>query len=104
MRIRRSFDVLAIAAVAVALGFLPLPDGYYMLLGLFLCGLCLYFLAVVPGVKDGEKWVLTGLIILYNPVFPIEIGSRPLWGIVNAATLAWVLALSRRTGSWWSQR
>ena len=71
-----------------------------MLLRLLLCGLCLYFLAVVPRVKDNEKWVLTGLIILYNPVFPIEIGSKPLWGIANVATIIWLWLLSRRAGSW----
>lgn len=68
-----------VTAAAVAGALLPLPYGYYILLRLFLCGVCLYFLAVVPGVRDGEKWVLTGLAILCNPVFPIEAGSKPLW-------------------------
>ena len=104
LRIRRSFDVLAIAAVAVAIGLLPLPSGYYMLLRLFLCGLCLYFLAVVPRVRDGEKWILTGLVVLYNPVFPIELGSKTLWSIANIGTLIWLWSLSRRAGSWWSHR
>ena len=104
MRIRRSFDVLAIAAIAVAIGVLPLPAEYYMLLRLFLCGLCLYFLAAVPRVRDGEKWVLTALVILYNPVFPIELGSRTLWSIVSIGTVIWLWSLTRRSGSWWSQR
>ena len=99
LRIRRSFDVLTIATLAVAIGLLPLPYGYYMLLRLFLCGLCLYFLAVVPRVRDGEKWFLTGLVILYNPVFPIELGSKPLWSIVNIATVLWLWFLRRRAGT-----
>jgi hypothetical protein len=97
---RRSPDVVVIAAVAVAVGLLPLPFGYYMLLRLFLCGLCLYVLAVVPAVRDGEKWILTGLIILFNPVFPIELGSKPLWSLVNIGTVLWLWLLRRRAGKY----
>ena len=104
MSLRRSFDVLTAAAAAAGIGLLPLPAGYYMLLRLFLAGLCLYFLAAVPRVRDGEKWFLTGLIILHNPVFPIELGSKPLWSIVNLGTVIWLWWLRRRAGAWWSQR
>jgi uncharacterized protein DUF6804 len=96
MRNWRSPGFLTIAAVAVAAGLLPLPYGYYMLLRLLLCGLCIYFLSSVPRVSDGEKWVLTGLAILYNPVFPIELGSKPLWSIINVGTVIWFWVLRRR--------
>jgi len=55
---RRPPGVITIAAVAVAIGLLPLPYGYYMLLRLFLCGVTLYFLTRPRGLRDGEKWVL----------------------------------------------
>ena len=104
LKVPRSFDVLTMAAAAVAIGLLPLPSGYYGLLGLFLCGLCLYFLAVVPRIRDGEKWVLTGLIVLYNPVFPIELGRKSLWSIVYIGTIVWLWSLRKRSGVWWSRR
>ena len=104
LRFLRSLDVLSIAAIAVAIGLLPLPSEYYALLRLFLCGLCVYFLAAVPRVRDGEKWVLTGLVILYNPVFPVALDSRLIWSIVSIATLVWLWSLSRRARSWWSHR
>jgi hypothetical protein len=94
---RRLPDVITIAAVAVAVGLLPLPYGYYVLLRFFLCGLCLYFLAAVPRVRDAEKWVLTGLVILYNPIVPIELGSKMLWSLVNVGTVVWLWFLRRRT-------
>ena len=88
--------VVTIAAIAVAIGLLPLPYGYYMLLRLFLCVLCIYFLSTVPGVRDGEKWVLAGVAVLYNPIVPVELGSKPLWSIINIATVVWFWVLSRR--------
>lgn len=88
--------ILTIAGVAVALGFLPLPAGYYLLVRLLLCGLSIYFLSSVARVRDAEKWVLTGLAILYNPVVPVEVGSRLLWSIISVATLIWFWRLARR--------
>lgn len=91
-------SVITIAAIAVAIGLLPMPYGYYMLLRLFLCGVCLYFLTR-PSVRDAEKWVLAGLVVLYNPLVPIELGSKPLWSIVNIGTVVWFWMLSRRVPS-----
>ena len=91
-------NLLTIAAAAVAIGLLPLPYQYYQIVRLLLCGLCIYYLSSVRGVSDREKWVLTGLVILHNPVLPIELGSRILWSIVGAGTVAWFWVLSRRGG------
>ena len=99
LRNRRAPGVITIASAAVALGLLPLPYGYYMLLRLFLCILCIYFLSTVAGVRDGEKWVLVGLALLYNPIVPVELGSKPLWSIINVGTVAWFWMLRRRTAS-----
>src|SRR5262245_49449920 len=100
---RRSPGLITIAAVAVGIGLLPLPYGYYMLLRLFLCGVSLYFLTRPRGIRDGEKWVLVGLVVLYNPLVPIELGSNPLWSVINLATVVWFWRLNRRSAMWrWS--
>ena len=52
---RRVPGVVTIAAIAVAIGLLPLPYGYYMLLRLFLCVLSIYFLSSVHGVRDWRE-------------------------------------------------
>jgi hypothetical protein len=88
--------VVTIAAIAVAVGLLPLPYGYYVLLRLFLCVLCIYFVSSVRGVRDGEKWVLIALAVLYQPIAPVELGSKPLWSIINAGTVVWFWMLERR--------
>jgi len=97
-RNRRRPGVITIAAVAVAIGLLPLPFGYYMLLRVFLCVLCIYFISSVRAVRDREKWVLVGLAVLYNPIAPVELGSKPLWSIVSIGTVAWFWWLERRSG------
>jgi hypothetical protein len=88
--------VVTIAAIAVAIGLLPLPYGYYMLLRVFLCVLSVYFLSSVRGVRDGEKWVLVGLAVLHNPIVPVELGSKPLWSLINVGTVGWFWMLDRR--------
>ena len=95
-RSRRAPNFVTIAAAGVAIGLLPLPSEYYMLLRLLLCGLCIYYLAGVRGISDREKWVLTGLAILYNPVVPVEFGTKPLWILMSAGTVLWLWLLGRR--------
>jgi hypothetical protein len=99
---RRSPSVITIAAIAVAIGLLPLPYLYYVLLRIFLCGLSLYFLTRPTGMRDVEKWVLAGLVLLYNPIAPVEVGSKPLCSIINIATVVWFWRLNRRSvaGRW----
>ena len=92
---RPALDVVSIAALAVAIGLLPLPYDYYVLQRLFLCGLSLYFLMRLR-VRESEKWVLAGLALLYNPIVPIGLGSKAVWSIINIATVAWLWTLNRR--------
>ena len=93
---RRSPGLITIAAIAVAIGLLPLPYGYHVLLRMFLCGVSLYFMTR-PRVRDAEKWVLGGLVVLYNPIMPIGLGSQLLWSVINIATVVWFWTLNRRT-------
>jgi hypothetical protein len=45
---------------------------------------------------SAEKWVLGGLAVLYNPISPVEQGSKLLGSVVNIATLVWFWRLDRR--------
>ena len=94
---RPALDVVAIAAVAVAIGLLPLPGDYYVLLRIFLCGLSLYFLTRPRGVREAEKWVLGGLALLYNPIVPIGLGSKTVWSVINIVTVVWLWRLKQRS-------
>jgi hypothetical protein len=94
---RRPPDLITITAAAVAIGLLPMPSDYYVLLRLFLCGVSVYFLTRPHGVREKEKWLLAGLVVLYNPIAPIGLGSKLVWSIINIATVVWFWSLNRRT-------
>jgi hypothetical protein len=87
--------VITIAWLGVALGLLPMPGEYYVLVRIFFCGLCIYFLTKPVGVRDAEKWVLAGLAVLYNPLVPIELG-RMAWTVASIATVVYFQLLNRR--------
>lgn len=88
--------VITIAWLAAALGLLPMPGEYYMLVRIFFCGLSIYFLTKPAGVRDVEKWVLAGVAVLYNPLVPIEVGSRAVWNLLSIATVVYFQMLNRR--------
>ncbi len=93
---RRSPGFITIASIAVAEGLLPMPSGYYMLLRFFFCGISLYMLSSVRRVRAVEKWVLVGLAVLYNPLVPVELGSKLLSSVLNIGTVVYFWALNRR--------
>ena len=73
-----------------------MPDEYYALLRIFLCGVSLYYVSQPTGVSDAEKWVLVALAILHNPIVPIGLGDKRIWAVVNIGTVAYFWVLNRR--------
>lgn len=81
------------STIAVALGILPMPFGYYALLRVVLCMTgAVGFVAARRVENTVWPWVYGVLVVLYNPVLPVHLGSKPLWVFVNLATLGvvWV--------------
>ena len=80
-------------AVAAAIGLLPLPYAYYVLLrlaffvSLLVLGYAVYerSQAVTPSLI-----VICLLAVLYNPVFLLKLGSKTGWILVNFATLCFM--------------
>ena len=74
--------------IALSIGFLPMPYGYYMLSRLIVSGCALYFAFNSFKAKDNVKlWIFGFLVVLYNPLIPISLGSKELWMIVNIPTI-----------------
>jgi hypothetical protein len=85
---------LAIATVAVVIGFADLPYGYYMLLRLALCGISLFLLFGANLVlTNWHCWTLGASAVLYNPLLPIRLGEKSIWVLLNVATvvLFWMI-------------
>jgi len=90
----------AIASAAVAVGLLQMPFGYYTLLRVVIC------LTSVAGVAAARRrgdglwvWMYAVLVVVYNPVLPLTLGSKSLWIGLNFITIAcfWVGALRFRS-------
>lgn len=90
----------AVAALMVLVALARVPYGYYVLLRLGLCIACIYYISQGgPAVGVGHRFVLGGLAVLYNPVFPVHLGSKPLWTLVNVATVVYFWFLESRLSS-----
>lgn len=82
--------LLASASTAVVgLGLLNMPYGYYTLLRVVLC------LASAVGFAAARRrddhlwlWVYGALVVLYNPVLPLKLGTKSLWIGLNIVSLA----------------
>jgi len=73
-----------IPVLAMALGFLPMPYGYYNLVRFVVSGSALYFAhrSFVKN-KSGFVWVFVAMAILYNPIVPVYLYEKAIWTMVN---------------------
>jgi hypothetical protein len=80
-------------AFKLAIGFLPMPFGYYIISRLIVSGCALYFaVQVLFKQQDNFKpWIFGFLVVLYNPIIPMPLGSKELWMIVNIPTIYYFL-------------
>jgi hypothetical protein len=83
--------------IALAIGLLAMPYGYYMLSRLVVSGCALYFAFNSFKTKDNVKlWIFGFIVVLYNPLIPISLGSKELWMIVNIPTIIYFF-INRRS-------
>ena len=86
---KNEFNIFWIAPIAsMVLATLPMPFGYFKLLKLVVSAGALYFAVNFFKKKDMFKvWMFGFIVILYNPLAPIPLGSKILWTIVNIPTI-----------------
>jgi hypothetical protein len=82
-----------IATIAAALAVLPVPDLYFLFLRVLFCGVSLFYMTRPTGLRDADRWVLTGLVVFFNPIVPVDFISQRLWQSIVAGTVVyfWVL-------------
>ena len=79
--------LLLVPISILAVGLLPLPTPYYLLvkIAVFVFGLSAFI--ALPSDYSTEKIVFLVLAIIYNPVFPIYFGTRLIWWPLNLFTV-----------------
>ena len=80
--------VFSIITLLFIIAFLDMPYGYYMLLRLATSAVCVY--SAVKFKTEWVRWVFGVLAVLYNPILPVHLGDKEIWGIVNIATIAYM--------------
>ena len=74
--------------IALAIGILPMPLGYYMLSRLVVSAGALYFAFHFYKQNINFKvWIFGFLVVLYNPIFPIHLNEKEIWILVNLPTI-----------------
>lgn len=96
MRALQHFDLqFKICVVVSLLSLLPLPFGAYSITRLIFM-LALAFVSMRLHEKGLRVWwIAVGLVILYNPVFPIHLGTKILWAVCNICTCLFIIFADR---------
>lgn len=86
---RNQYNIFWLAPIAaMLLGLLPMPFGFFILLKLIVSAGALYFAVNFHKQGDNFKvWIFGFVVVLYNPIIPIPLGSKALWIIINIPTI-----------------
>ncbi len=73
--------------IVMGIGLLPMPYGYYFLSRLVVCICAVFFLSQLYKINERTSvFIFVGIAILYNPIFPIHLGDKSIWIVVNIIT------------------
>lgn len=86
---QNQYNIFWLAPIAaMLLGLLPMPFGFFILLKLIVSAGALYFAVNFHKQGDNFKvWIFGFVVVLYNPIIPIPLGSKALWIIINIPTI-----------------
>lgn len=82
--------------IVFLVGLLPMPYGYYFAMrGVVCIGLFIFLISIK---NKGTIYFIgiVGFLILYNPIFPIQLGSKFIWIIVNIITIGFLYNLKKQ--------
>lgn len=88
-KIMPRFYVLAVATVFLLVAVFfggEFRYWFFNLLRFIVMASCIY--AAFECKKKEEVFVFGGIALLYNPLFPIHLGDRDVWVVVNLITVA----------------
>jgi len=85
-----------ILAIMILFGILPLPYDYYPFLRVVVSLGCIYFLAVNwKNINNHHRTMLSFLIALFNPFFPVYL-SKLIWAPIDLAAGIYLFMLPER--------
>ena len=77
-----------LASGLLILSFLAWPYAYYTFLRIAITGVAVYYAYYLYSIKKQDFWFwgFVVIAILFNPIFPIYLGDKSIWGIIDIAT------------------
>ena len=86
------------AIIAVAILLLTLfdwPYGYYTLLRITITGIAIYYAYYLYEIakRDFWFWSLVIIVILFNPIVPIYLYNKTIWGIIDVIVAIFFISL-----------
>jgi len=85
-----------VASIMLLLTFFSWPYGYYTFLRLVITGVAVYYayyLYEAVKKQDFWFWSLVVIIILFNPIFPIYLGDKSVWGVIDTIVAIFFISL-----------
>ena len=84
-----------ICCIMLGIAILPImPYGYYMLLRVVICGVCLWQAITIYNKTSELPVGLCLVALLYNPIFSVHL-TRGVWTILNIGTLIYFLSIMK---------
>ena len=73
--------------IVMGIGLFPMPYGYYFLSRIVVCVCAIFFASQLYKAREHNSvYIFGGIAILYNPLFPIHLGDKSMWIVVNIIT------------------
>lgn len=88
-----------IAIIFLLLSFFDWPYGYYSFLKIVVTGVAIYYAYYIYAVINKLNfwfWSLITAAILFNPIFPIYLGDKVIWGIIDVVVAVFFVGLVTR--------
>ena len=80
-------NILLLGIFVAAIAFAPLPVWFYIFARIILCA-CAICAIVLMYAQNSRLWIMGAVLaILYNPIFPVYLGSKQLWSPFNVITI-----------------
>jgi hypothetical protein len=82
---------ILLPSVTAIISLLPLPYGFYSLTRTIF-SICFGYVAFRLYEANILGWLIfLGLVILYNPILPVHLGSKAIWVVINFIGLGFLV-------------
>lgn len=87
---------MIVASIFLLLSFFDWPYGYYTFMRIVVTGVSIYYAYMLYEVLEERGfwfWALVGIAILFNPLIPIHLGDKEVWGFIDIIVVIFYVSL-----------